>query len=189
MSQAPLIPWYVAGPLIGLVVPLLLIFGGKVFGVSANLRHLCAAAPSPRRFKPDFFRYNWREAGLWNLAFAAGIILGGALSVLYFGTPDAGGTIASATQEALRAIGLTSFSGMMPAELASWKALTTPTGIALLLGGGFLVGFGARYAGGCTSGHAISGLADLQGASLVAVFGFFAGGLLATHLLLPLLLG
>ena len=59
----------------------------------------------------------------------------------------------------------------------------------MVLGGGFLVGFGARWAGGCTSGHAISGLADLQVPSLVAVVGFFVGGLAVTHLVLPLLLG
>jgi uncharacterized membrane protein YedE/YeeE len=53
--------------------------------------------------------------------------------------------------------------------------------------GGFLVGFGTRYAGGCTSGHAISGLSNLQFASLIATIGFFAGGLIATHLLYPLL--
>lgn len=54
--------------------------------------------------------------------------------------------------------------------------------------GGFLVGFGTAYAGGCTSGHAIAGLADRQAASLLAVCGFFAGGLTCTYLVLPLVL-
>ncbi len=76
----------------------------------------------------------------------------------------------------------------VPAQLVSWAALATPVGALMGLGGGFLVGFGARWAGGCTSGHAISGLADLQVPSLVAVIGFFGGGLVVTHVLLPLLL-
>ena len=189
MPSSPLLPWYVAGPLIGLVVPLLLVFGGKVFGLSSNLRHLCAAAPVPVRFKPSLLRYDWRSAGLWNLAFALGIGLGGVLVALTVGTPDAGGAITEATKADLRALGITSFTGLVPSEVVSWRGLATPGGAVLVVGGGFLVGFGARYAGGCTSGHAISGLANLQGASLVAVLGIFAGGLAATHLLLPLLLG
>ena len=182
-------PWYVAGPLIGLVVPFLLLFGGKVFGISANLRHLCAAVPASDRLKPGFLRYDWRRAGGWNLVFVLGVALGGALAVGVWGVPQAGLHVSDATRADLRALGLTDFSGFVPAELLSWAALATPAGAVAIVLGGFLVGFGARYAGGCTSGHAISGLADLQPASLVAVAGFFAGGLLATHLFLPLLLG
>lgn len=182
-------PWYVAGPLIGLVVPVLLVFGGKVFGISANLRHLCAATPVPARVKPAFLRYDWRHAGLWNLVFVVGIGLGGFLSLALFGLPDTGASIAEATRADLAALGLRDLSGLVPSELFSWEVLTSLPGLLTIVGGGFLVGFGARYAGGCTSGHAISGLADLQLPSLVAVVGFFAGGLLATYLLLPLLLG
>lgn len=182
-------PWYIAGPLLGLVVPMLLLFGGKVFGISANLRHACAAVPAPASLKPAFLRYDWRRTGLWNLIFVLGTAIGGALSVAVFGVPEAGASISEATRTDLGALGLTDFSGLVPAELFSWAALASPAGLLLLIGGGFLVGFGARYAGGCTSGHAISGLADLQVPSLVAVAGFFAGGLLATWVLLPLLLG
>ena len=67
-------------------------------------------------------------------------------------------------------------------------ALRTWRGVVVLIGGGFLVGFGTAWAGGCTSGHAISGLANFQLPSLVAVLGFFAGGLVGTWLLLPWLL-
>ena len=74
-----------------------------------------------------------------------------------------------------------------PRELFTWEALRSPAGWLTLAGGGFLVGFGARWAGGCTSGHAISGLAAFQLWSLLAVIGFFAGGLLMVHLILPLL--
>jgi len=181
-------PWYVAGPLIGLVVPLLLLLGGKVFGISANLRHMCAAAPAPERWKPSFLRYDWKSTGLWNLTFVLGIALGGFLTVVLLGMPDAGAHISEATRSDLRALGLQDLSGFVPGELFSWSALLTPVGFLVLGVGGFLVGFGARWAGGCTSGHAISGLSDLQLPSLVAVVGFFAGGLLVTHLVLPWIL-
>lgn len=181
-------PWYVAGPLIGLVVPLLLIVGGKLFGISSNLRHLCAALPVPASVKPSFLRYDWRRTGGWNLVFALGMIAGGWLSSQLLGTPDVGTHISEATRTDLAALGLTSFTGYAPADLFAWSALTSPVGFVLVVVGGFLVGFGARWAGGCTSGHAISGLAALQVPSLVAVIGFFVGGLLVTHLVYPVLL-
>ena len=181
------LPWYVAGPLIGLVVPALLLVGGKVFGISSTLRHACAALPVPG--KPPFLRYDWRSAGLWNLAFAAGIAVGGFLGLRVFADPGAPLALSAETIEALAGLGVTDLAGVVPAQLISWGGLATPAGALMVLGGGFLVGFGARWAGGCTSGHAISGLADLQVPSLVAVVGFFAGGLAVTHLVLPLLLG
>lgn len=182
-------PWYVAGPLIGLVAPLLLLLGGKVFGISSNLRHMCAAAPTPESWKPAFLKYEWKRSGIWNLTFILGIFLGGFLAVQLIGMPDAGSHISEATRADLRTLGVQEFSGLLPADLFSWGSLLSPVGLVLIVGGGFLVGFGARYAGGCTSGHAISGIADLQLPSLVAVIGFFAGGLLVTFGLLPLLLG
>ena len=183
------LPWYVAGPLIGLVVPALLLFGGKVFGLSANLRHACAAVPVPDRAKPGFLRYDWRTAGLWNLAFALGVAIGGFLGIRVFSDPSAPMALSPQTVAALADLGVTDLTGFIPAQLISWGAIATPAGALMVLGGGFLVGFGARWAGGCTSGHAISGLADLQVPSLVAVVGFFVGGLAVTHLVLPLLLG
>jgi uncharacterized membrane protein YedE/YeeE len=182
-------PWYIAGPLIGLIVPTLLVFGGKVFGLSANLRHACAALPLPDRARPSFLRYDWRSAGLWNLTFALGIAAGGFLGLRVLSDPSAALALSPETVAALRALGITNLTGIIPSELVSWSALATPVGALLILGGGFLVGFGARWAGGCTSGHAISGLADLQAPSLVAVVGFFVGGLLVTHVILPALLG
>ncbi len=181
-------PWYVAGPLIGLVVPALLLYGGKVFGLSANLRHGCAALPVPAARKPGFLRYDWREAGLWNLAFAAGIGAGGFVGLHFLSDPALPLALSPRTVAALGQLGVTDVAGLVPRQLFSWTALGTPAGALMVLGGGFLVGFGARWAGGCTSGHAISGLADFQLPSLVAVAGFFAGGLAVVHLLLPLLL-
>ena len=178
-------PWYVAGPLIGLFVPLLLLLGNKLFGVSSNLRHACAAV-----FPRDVahFGYDWRREGGWNLAFALGICVGGFLAGFAFANPEPV-AIAAATRAELAALGVTDFRGLVPAELFSWSSLLTPRGMAMLVGGGLLVGFGTAYAGGCTSGHGLSGVAALQPASLLALVAFFIGGIVGTFLLLPLLLG
>jgi uncharacterized membrane protein YedE/YeeE len=176
-------PWYVTGPLLGLVVPSLLVVGNRPFGISSNLRHLCAiAAP----VKPAFLRYDVRKAGGWNLAFLAGALLAGAVVGWLIPSPTV--AIADETVRDLAALGITDVTGYVPASLFSWSALATARGLAIVVGGGFLVGFGTAYAGGCTSGHGITGLAALQLPSLIAVLGFFAGGLAGTHLLLPVIL-
>jgi len=176
-------PWYVAGPIIGLFVPALLLAGNKVFGVSSNLRHLCSALlPS----KLEYFRYDWRQTGLWNLVFLVGIVIGGFIAG-HWGTPH-DIAISSQTKATLQSLGIHDFSGVAPKELFSWPALQTLRGFVSVVLGGFFVGFGTAYAGGCTSGHAISGLADFQLSSLIAVVGFFVGGLAATYLILPCLL-
>lgn len=177
-------PWYVAGPIIGLTVPLLLIMGGKMFGVSANLRHACAACNFGN---VEFFNYDWKEAGWWNLTFLAGSVIGGFLGGYVFANPEPI-DLAASTITDLQALGIQNFDGLVPTDLISWEALGTPTGLIVLVLGGFMVGFGARYAGGCTSGHAISGLSDLQLASLTAVIGFFIGGLIMTYFIYPLIL-
>lgn len=178
-------PWYVAGPLIGLLVPLLLLIGGKQFGISANLRHMCAAT-FPGQM--EFLQYDWKTSGIWNLTFVAGVVIGGFLAATLLPHPDAIIGISAGAMEELRALGISDFTGLLPTELFNWNSLATLPGFLMIIGGGFLVGFGARYAGGCTSGHAISGLADLQFPSLVAVIGFFIGGLFVTYVLLPILL-
>ena len=177
-------PWYVAGPLIGLFVPGLLLVGNKLFGVSANFRHACAVVLPAR---VEFFRYDWRRAGGWNLAFAAGILLGGAIAGAFL-AGDGNAHIGSAARETMASLGISDTSGLLPRQVFTWSALASWQGLVLLVGGGLLVGFGTAYAGGCTSGHAITGLADLQLPSLVAVIGFFAGGLVSTWLILPRLL-
>jgi uncharacterized membrane protein YedE/YeeE len=178
-------PWWVAGPLIGAVVPALLLIGNKTFGVSANLRTICAIA-APARVA--FFRFDWRRTASWNLAFALGIALGGFLAVTLLG---GGGDVAisAATRTDLVALGITDFRGLLPADLFAVATLGTSAGVVVVALGGFLLGFGAAYAGGCTSGHAIMGLADRQLPSLIAVIGFFAGGVAATFWLLPIVLG
>ncbi|PYT19456.1 MAG: YeeE/YedE family protein [Acidobacteria bacterium] len=175
-------PWYVAGPVIGLFVPALLIVGNRMFGVSSNLRHLCSALMPGQ---VEYFRYDWKRTGLWNLIFVAGTAVGGFLVSQWGGSHKI--EISEQTRLALTGLGIHDFSGLAPREVFMWSALLTPKGFVSVVLGGFLVGFGTAYAGGCTSGHAISGLADLQLPSLIAVVGFFAGGLLATHFILPLI--
>jgi uncharacterized membrane protein YedE/YeeE len=173
-------PWYVAGPIIGLFVPALLLVGNKLFGISSNLRHLCSAL-IPGRL--EYFRYDWKNAGLWNLVFLSGVLAGGFLAA-HWGTPH-DIAISPATKAALINLGLHDLSGVAPHEVFSWQALLTLRGFVSVVLGGFLVGFGTAYAGGCTSGHAISGLANFELPSLIAVLGFFAGGLAATYFILP----
>ena len=177
-------PWWIAGPLIGLTVPLLLVIGNKAFGISSNLRHVCAMLPT----RVGYFRYDWRRQGGWNLTFSLGILIGGAVAGLLLPNPQAL-EVAPATQAALANLGVSVDGGFAPEAWFSLSALSSVRGWLLLLVGGFLVGFGARYAGGCTSGHAITGLANLQLPSLLAVVGFFAGGLVGTYFLLPWFLG
>ena len=176
-------PWYVAGPVIGLFVPALLIIGNRTFGVSSNLRHLCSALVPGQ---VEHFRYDWKRTGLWNLLFVAGTGIGGFVVAHWGGSHNI--EISEQTRLALMNLGIHDFSGLAPRELFTWSMLLTPKGFASVVLGGFLVGFGTAYAGGCTSGHAISGLADLQLPSLIAVAGFFAGGLIATYFILPLVL-
>ena len=177
-------PWYVAGPIIGLMVPTLLLLTGKAFGISSSLRHTCAATLPTNA---AYFQYDWKEKGLWNLVFVVGILLGGFIAVQFLGGGGPTG-ISAATKADLTALGLSDFSGLVPPGLFSWSSLTTGPGLLAIVGGGFLVGFGARYAGGCTSGHAIMGLASLQLPSLIATVGFFIGGLFVTYVVLPLML-
>jgi uncharacterized protein len=176
-------PWYVAGPLIGLTVPLLLFLGNKRFGLSSNLRHLCAVVPS----RHPFFQYDWRREGGWNLLMYGGIALGGFVGGVLLADP-APLEVAEPTRMALARAGVEVDGRLAPAALFSWSSLFTLRGLVVLVIGGFLIGFGTRWAAGCTSGHAVMGLAELQRPSLLAVIGFFLGGLLATHLLLPLVL-
>lgn len=174
-------PWYIAGPLIGLTVPLLLIVGNKTFGISSIFQHMCAAV-LPKKF--PYFNYDWWKTGRWQLELSVGILLGGILAA-FFIPSDYVVNISPNTIQSLSEMGITNFEGFVPSEIFNWSILATLPGILILVIGGFLIGFGTRYAGGCTSGHAITGLATLQKASLIAVIGFFVGGIISTYLILP----
>ena len=176
-------PWYVAGAIIGLIVPALLLLGNKHFGISANLRHACAAC-FPADIK--FFKYDWKRE-IWNFFFVAGIFAGAIIAAQLLTNPNPL-EIHPELAEDLSNYGITSKDSLLPKEIFSFDSLFSIRGLVMLIGGGFLVGFGARYAGGCTSGHAIMGLSDLQWPSLVATVMFMAGGFLMANVLLPLIL-
>lgn len=175
--------WYVAGPTIALVMLVLLLFG-KTFGVSSNFRTMCAIAGAGKRV--SFFDYDWRSK-VWNLVVLAGVAIGGFIASHWL---NDGSTmnIASSTVAQLNELGFNNVGkSYVPAELFGSEAIASVGGIFFLLLGGFFVGFGARYAGGCTSGHGISGLSNLQLPSLIAIIGFFIGGLTMVHFIFPII--
>ncbi|MEZ4799952.1 MAG: YeeE/YedE thiosulfate transporter family protein [Flavobacteriales bacterium] len=176
-------PWYVAGAIIGLIVPALLFLGNKHFGISANLRHACAAC-LPANI--PFFKYDWKKE-IWNFFFVIGIFIGAIIAVNFLQSPEPIEVHAN-LKAALAEYNINSYEGLVPADLFSFESLFTLRGFVMMILGGFLVGFGARYAGGCTSGHAIMGLSDLQWPSLVATIMFMVGGFIMTNLLLPFIL-
>lgn len=179
-------PWWFSGIMIVLTMTGLL-FLGKSFGVSATLRTACAAMGGGRKI--SFFNYNWKDS-LWNIVFILGALIGGFIASEWLTLPGEAVSISGNTINDLRELGVDTNAGYYaPVDIFSWESLLSIKGFIVMVVGGFLVGFGARYAGGCTSGHAISGLSNLQIPSLIAVIGFFIGGLFMTHLLLPMILG
>ena len=176
-------PWYVAGPVIGLTVPVLLLLGNKAFGLSSSLRHICAACIPA---KIPFFNYDWKKES-WNLFFVGGVVVGAFIAARLFADPNPV-VIAEPTATYLASKGITDHAGLMPTEIFAWSNLFTLRGFIFFIGGGFLVGFGTRWAGGCTSGHAIMGLSNLQWPSLVATCCFMGAGVVCTWFILPYLL-
>ncbi|AZQ44800.1 YeeE/YedE family protein [Nonlabens ponticola] len=176
-------PWYVAGPMIALTMFLLLLVGKK-FGMSSPLRTTCSALGAGKA--ASFFRFDWK-AERWNLMVVLGAVIGGfiASNFLSDNTVEINPEIAQqlSTDYNIDSAG----DAYLPPEIFGFEALSDPLIIAVLLIGGLLVGFGARYAGGCTSGHAISGLSNLQLPSLIAVIGFFIGGLVMINFIYPLI--
>ena len=178
-------PWYVAGPMLALVLYLMLTFG-KTFGFSSNLRTMCSIAGAGK--VSDLFRFDWRTQS-WNLIFLVGTILGAYIASQFLMT-DHVIDLNPKTTAALSQLNIDStINGYVPMELFDPSQLGSFKVLSILIGGGLLVGFGTRWAGGCTSGHAITGLSNLQVPSLIATIGFFVGGLLMTHFLLPIILG
>lgn len=176
-------PWYVAGPLIGLMVPALLLIGNKSFGISSSLRHICAACLPA---KISFFKYDWKKE-IWNLFFVVGILMGGFIAIQLLSTSDPI-QVNPKLQAELATYGITNYNSFVPEDLFTWPSLLSLRGFVMTVAGGFLVGFGTRYAGGCTSGHAIMGLSNLQWPSLVATISFMTGGFIVANIVLPYIL-
>jgi len=178
-------PWYVAGPAIALVM-LSLLYLGKSFGFSDNFRTICAACGAGKAC--HFFRIDIR-CQRWNILFLLGTLVGGVVASEFRANDDHSVDINPKTVEALAIYDIEHGAEFLPASLFGWDFATSTKGLIIMIASGFFIGFGTRYAGGCTSGHAISGLANLQLPSLIAVVGFFAGGLIMVHLLFPLIFG
>ena len=176
-------PWYISGPLIAFIM-FILIYLGKTFGMSSNLRTFCTIAGAGK--KTEFFNFDWKSQK-WNLTVVLGAVIGGYIAHFWLSNPvDI--ALNQDTVEHLSQLGFDNAGkSLLPPELFSWDAVFSLKGLLILIIGGFLVGFGTRYAGGCTSGHAITGLSSLQIPSLIAVIGFFIGGLIMVHLLFPLI--
>lgn len=176
-------PWYVSGFIIGLIM-LTLTYFGKSFGMSSNLRSMCSIMGAGKR--TAFFDFDWKSQR-WNLLVVLGAMLGGFVAVNFMSDPS-NVAINPNTIEQLAAYGIDAPNGKLaPDLLFGQQVFESPKGLIILLVGGLLIGFGTRYAGGCTSGHAISGLSNLQLPSLKAVIGFFIGGLLMAYLIFPLI--
>jgi len=178
-------PWYVGGAMIALIM-FLLVLMGKKFGLSSNLRAMCSIGGAGKKY--TFFDYDWK-ASSWNLFFALGTIIGGFVAAHFLSTNIAidlePSVIADLHQKGFSSAG----TAYAPTSLFTTSVFSDPGSLSMLIIGGFLVGFGARYAGGCTSGHAIMGLSTLQLPSLIAVLGFFIGGLIMIHILFPIIFG
>ncbi|WP_413998506.1 YeeE/YedE family protein [Flavobacterium sp. W1B] len=175
--------WYVSGFLLGMIM-LSLVYFGKTFGMSSNLRSLCSMAGLGKRV--GFFNFDWKSQR-WNLVVVLGAMLGGFVAVHFMADPS-NVDINPKTIAQLAQMGIEAPNGkLMPDALFGSQIFESPKHIFILIIGGVLIGFGSRYAGGCTSGHAISGLSNLQLPSLKAVIGFFIGGLIMAHFLLPLI--
>lgn len=177
-------PWYVSGLVISGIM-FFLIYSGKSFGFSSNFRTACAAFGLGKYI--PFFNFEWKTQ-TWNLLFALGAILGGWISHKFLSVDSGAPELSEAALNDLAVLGLAYPSTFLPEQIFSWEFLFTWKGLVVLILGGFLVGFGTRWAGGCTSGHAISGLSNLQWPSLLAVIGFFVGGLIVTWFVWPLIL-
>lgn len=176
-------PWYIGGPLIGLTVPLLLIFGNKRLGVSSSLRHICAAC-IPGDI--GFFKYDWKRE-MWNLFFVFGIAVGAFIASMALSNHQPVNVNAKLIDQ-LKEYGVNNYNNLAPPDLFNWSSLFTVKGFFLMIVGGFLVGFGTRYAGGCTSGHSIMGISNLQWPSLVATVCFMIGGIVMANFILPFIL-
>ncbi len=176
-------PWYVGGPLIAISL-LLYFYFGQNFGASKNFETLCTMAGAAKF--SDYFKKDWKERD-FALLFVVGLIIGGFISAAYL-IPNQNIDLNPNTAQELTDLGFSNVGRQyFPDEIFGEDVVSSLKGFLILLVSGLLIGFGTRYAGGCTSGHAITGLSSLQLPSLLAVIGFFIGGIIATWFIIPIL--
>lgn len=145
--------WLIYGALIGLFVPVTLLIGNKQFGISSSLQNICSVILP--KTKSVFKGYDFKLND-WKTYFVVGVVMGGFFASNVFNKLPI---------------------DYLPEEYYSIA------GILTLFIGGVFVGFGTRYANGCTSGHSITGLSMLKLSSLIATISFFVGGLFYTFIL------
>jgi hypothetical protein len=176
-------PWFVGGPLIALCLVLFFYFG-KNFGTSSDFETLCTMAGAGK--VADYFKKDWKERD-FGLLFITGLVIGGFIASNFL-IPDQTVEMNPKSIQELTEIGFSNVGNQyFPDEIFSNEAVFSLKGFLILVISGLLIGFGTRYAGGCTSGHAITGLSSLQFPSLLAVIGFFIGGIIAVWFIIPML--
>ncbi len=177
--------WYVAGPLLALVMILMLHFG-KRFGISKSFELACSLGGAGQWI--SYFKFDWKKYD-WLIVFVVGAIGGGYVANRFLMPADHTIALSIETVDSLHKFGITDpGKAYIPLEIFNWGNILSIQGFIMMVIGGFLVGFGTRYAGGCTSGHSISGISELQIPSMIATAGFFIGGLISTNFLIPILL-
>ena len=124
---------------------------------------------------------------MWNLFFVFGIAAGAFLAATFLSNHQPINPDPKLVSE-LKDYGINDYSKLAPLDIFNWSSLFTVKGFVLMVVGGFLIGFGTRYAGGCTSGHSIMGLSNLQWPSLVATICFMIGGIVMANFILPSIL-
>ena len=154
--------WYIAGPLLGLMVPLLLVLKEKQFGISSSYHYILSLLPT----RISYFNYDRRQ-DQWQVFFAIGLILSGFVAIQFFGFSDAFVVLP-----------------MKKYTVQASNIYQLNNAVEFFIGG-ILVGFGARYANGCTAGHCIMGCSQFALSSILATICFFIGGLIGSYFVVP----
>lgn len=158
LHDLPAIHWAAAGAGIAAVTLTLLFVLNRRLGISTGFEDVCSLVLKA----PYFRRERLLSARGWRLPFLAGLVLGGVISAVLGGGWSPSWELGMLDQRL----------GLGHAGKLIWMFV-----------GGLFIGFGTRLAGGCTSGHGIFGLSNLEWPSLVSTISFMGGGVVTTHLI------